>query len=123
MFDCVELDCAKHWDGNTEKDVTRLLSLSREKEQELCEDCISRAYLIDHCIYDLDNNMVCDLDDIRNAPSVYPKSDNSVLEDIKAEILDVYNNLTYQENHKVGGTWGLRKSLEIIDKHISGKES
>lgn len=27
MFDCDELECAKHWDGHTEKDVTRLLSL------------------------------------------------------------------------------------------------
>lgn len=28
LFDCEELECAKHWDGHTEKDVTRLLSLS-----------------------------------------------------------------------------------------------
>jgi len=27
LFDCVELPVAKHWDGHTEKDVTRLLSL------------------------------------------------------------------------------------------------
>lgn len=27
LFDCKELECAKHWDGHTEKDVTRLLSL------------------------------------------------------------------------------------------------
>lgn len=27
LFDCVELPAAKHWDGHTEKDVTRLLSL------------------------------------------------------------------------------------------------
>lgn len=27
LFDCEELECAKHWDGHTEKDVTRLLSL------------------------------------------------------------------------------------------------
>ena len=26
-FDCVELLCGKHWDGHTEDDVTRLLSL------------------------------------------------------------------------------------------------
>lgn len=26
-FDCVELPCGKHWDGHTEDDVTRLLSL------------------------------------------------------------------------------------------------
>ena len=28
MFDCVELPVSKHWDGHTEKDVTRLLSLN-----------------------------------------------------------------------------------------------
>lgn len=39
LFDCVELERGKHWDGHTEKDVTRLLSL----EQPSCEDCISRA--------------------------------------------------------------------------------
>jgi len=27
LFDCVELERGKHWDGHTEKDVTRLLSL------------------------------------------------------------------------------------------------
>ena len=28
LFNCEELECGKHWDGHTEKDVTRLLSLS-----------------------------------------------------------------------------------------------
>lgn len=27
LFDCADLPCGKHWDGHTEKDVTRLLSL------------------------------------------------------------------------------------------------
>ena len=27
MFNCKELECGKEWDGHTEKDVTRLLSL------------------------------------------------------------------------------------------------
>lgn len=27
LFDCVELPVAKHWDGHTEKDVTRLLNM------------------------------------------------------------------------------------------------
>ena len=30
LFDCEILDYAKHWDGHTEKDVTRLLSLEQE---------------------------------------------------------------------------------------------
>lgn len=29
IFECPELDRAKHWDGHTEKDVTRLLTLGR----------------------------------------------------------------------------------------------
>ena len=30
MFDCEVLKCGKHWDGHTEEDVTRLLSLKQE---------------------------------------------------------------------------------------------
>ena len=32
LFDCEELERAKHWDGHTEKDVTRLLSLEHESK-------------------------------------------------------------------------------------------
>lgn len=32
LFDCVELKCGKHWDGHTEEDVTRLLSLAQESK-------------------------------------------------------------------------------------------
>ena len=42
MFDCQELECGKEWDGHTEEDVTRLLSL----EQETSEDC-NREAMID----------------------------------------------------------------------------
>ena len=43
MFDCQELPVAKHWDGHTEKDVTRLLSLAdvqpvKHGRWELAED-------------------------------------------------------------------------------------
>jgi len=43
LFDCKELEVGKHWDGHTEKDVVRLLSL----EKEPCEDAVSRRELID----------------------------------------------------------------------------
>ena len=43
MFDCKELECGKEWDGHTEEDVTRLLSL----EQEPCEDAISRQAVLE----------------------------------------------------------------------------
>lgn len=33
LFDCVELERSNHWDGHTEKDVTRLLSLSLEQPE------------------------------------------------------------------------------------------
>lgn len=40
LFDCEELEYAKHWDGHTEKDVTRLLSLpSAQPEIIRCKDC------------------------------------------------------------------------------------
>ena len=33
LFDCIELERSKHWDGHTEKDVTRLLSLPSAQAQ------------------------------------------------------------------------------------------
>ena len=41
LFDCEILDYGKHWDGHTEKDVTRLLSLS-PAQAEPCEDALNR---------------------------------------------------------------------------------
>ena len=32
MFDCKELECGKEWDGHTEEDVTRLLSLEEQSK-------------------------------------------------------------------------------------------
>ncbi len=78
MFDCKELQCGKEWDGHTEEDVTRLLSL----EQEPCEDCISRQTAIDAIIsvdkYDLIASQIFykqkRIEKIKNLPSVYPKA-------------------------------------------------
>ena len=41
LFDCKELERSKHWDGHTEKDVTRLLSLPSVQPQQIvrCKDC------------------------------------------------------------------------------------
>ena len=41
-FKCKELECGKEWDGHTEEDVTRLLSL----KQEPCGDAVSREAVI-----------------------------------------------------------------------------
>ena len=37
LFDCEELECSKHWDGHTEKDVTRLLSLPFAQPEPLTD--------------------------------------------------------------------------------------
>ena len=44
LFDCIELERGKHWDGHTEKDVTRLLSL--EQEPKYCDRniCLKNEY-------------------------------------------------------------------------------
>lgn len=38
LFDCEELEYGKHWDGHTEKDVTRLLSLPSAQPKERTEE-------------------------------------------------------------------------------------
>ena len=39
LFDCEELERGKHWDGHTEKDVTRLLSLPSAQPEDICSEC------------------------------------------------------------------------------------
>ncbi|MBP3881807.1 MAG: zinc ribbon domain-containing protein [Lachnospiraceae bacterium] len=43
LFDCVELERAKHWDGHTEKDVTRLLSLPVLEKQETAKIVVGKS--------------------------------------------------------------------------------
>ena len=38
LFDCKELERGKHWDGHTEKDVTRLLSLPSAQQWIPCKE-------------------------------------------------------------------------------------
>lgn len=49
LFDCEELERSKHWDGHTEKDVTRLLSLPKAQLSQggTTSDLISRQAAID----------------------------------------------------------------------------
>lgn len=42
MFDCQELQCGKHWDGHTDKDVTRLLSLAKDPLVLHCDASLSK---------------------------------------------------------------------------------
>ena len=51
LFDCQELERGKHWDGHTDKDVIRLLSItSARTEQEILKEFEKLGYKI------LDNN-------------------------------------------------------------------
>ena len=49
MFDCEELERGKHWDGHTEKDVIRLLSLQKSQlyQQGTTSDLISKKAAIE----------------------------------------------------------------------------
>ena len=42
LFDCKELERGKHWDGHTEKDVTRLLSLPSAQPESKWIPCSER---------------------------------------------------------------------------------
>ena len=44
MFDCKELERARHWDGHTEKDVTRLLSLPSAQKWIPCSEETGEGY-------------------------------------------------------------------------------
>ena len=50
LFDCEELERGKHWDGHTEKDVTRLLSLPKAQlfSEDTTSDLISRTETVEH---------------------------------------------------------------------------
>lgn len=63
LFDCEELPVAKHWDGHTEKDVTRLLSLD-VRPVVLCRDCkyAERTGMADGCVW-CNENLLGRLDD------------------------------------------------------------
>ena len=52
-FECIDLPRAPHWDGHTEKDVTRLLSLpSAQPEIIRCEDCLHNGSFDTDCPID-----------------------------------------------------------------------
>jgi len=71
-FDCQELKCGKDWDGHTEEDVTRLLSLKPVP----CEDVVSRQAVLDNA-YAYGNGLepegyCVNVEDIQALPSVTP---------------------------------------------------
>lgn len=60
---------------------------------------------------------LCKRDLSKECKGDYKDCTDCILDKIRAEIEEVELNITYKENHKVGGTWGLRKALEIINKY------
>ena len=127
-----------------------LKELKAYKEGEECDDCISRKEAI-KSMKDLRDNYARKgnveyhphidfvLDILIGLPSVTPKIRTgkwhrefmkeqvpmSVMEDIKAEIKQIYNNTLdgYDWNYAKGRKDTCKKALEIIEKHISGKEN
>lgn len=65
LFDCVELPVAKHWDGHTEEDVTRLLSLD-VRPVVFCKDCRHRD----------PEDHKCDCGQLERAGCVFPVDDD-----------------------------------------------
>lgn len=59
---------------------------------------------------------------IEKAYNMGASEQEAVLDKIRAEIEEIYMNITYQENKDRKATWGLRKALEIIDKHRTESE-
>lgn len=57
-FECKELECGKEWDGHTEKDVTRLLSLKPEPY----EDCVSRQAVLKSLNCEINGQIISDTD-------------------------------------------------------------
>ena len=54
MFNCTELETAPEWDGHTDKDVTRLLSLTAEPGKRHLKDAVAIAdinYIMEHGVY------------------------------------------------------------------------
>ena len=80
LFDCVELERSKHWDGHTEKDVTRLLSLSAGNDTNIpSNDTISRQDVIElvkNSYYDLAESIEdtwAMVADVEKLPSAQPE--------------------------------------------------
>ena len=77
MFDCQELECGKEWDGHTEEDVTRLLSLESSDWISVSKrlpkiagvyrvtryypnNVMNPNYLVDACFFDGSNTWYSD---------------------------------------------------------------
>ena len=59
LFDCDILDYGKHWDGHTEKDVTRLLSLTSAEPRKKGKWIKNPEYIGDEISGFIDNHFSC----------------------------------------------------------------
>lgn len=136
MFDCQELECGKAWDGHTEKDVIRLLSL----EQQTYEDAVSRTAVID-LVADYDLHMGQVVKGIYALPSVTPKQpfinkpciSEGVCHEDKVNLLEKIRSEfenhcgLAKENHckycsYCNSLMGVKEILETIDKYKEESE-
>lgn len=87
LFDCEELDRGKYWDGHTEEDVIRLLSLPPIEPKPVCEDAISRADAIDALKKDIMGGLNYE-QILQSLPSVEPKRPKG---ELRNTIMDIYD--------------------------------
>ena len=92
----------------TEDMITEMEKLQEQNtalEQQPCEDCISREYILSkaHCCCDdlADDEPCCvDVDDIKNAPSVQPKPIECEDCISRKEVIQIINDFSYKNEHE-----------------------
>jgi len=119
LFDCEILDYGKHWDGHTEKDVTRLLSLQDVPDINVGrKDLIDRQDAIDvavQSIMDWDGMFIQEANcRIRDAINELPSAQPYTAEEIQKmqELESAQVERAYElgrESVQPTGTWLIRK--------------
>jgi len=108
LFDCKELERGKHWDGHTEKDVTRLLSLPKAQlsQEGTTFDTISRQAAIDALdkrFDDVPMELTTEIlqlrRDLRELPSAQPERKKDIIQkfhDYQVEWLTNHYDLEFE---------------------------
>ena len=94
LFDCEELERGKTWDGHTEKDVTRLLSLEHEPSGDAIDRKLVCAF-ISGLISD-DGEREKGLEYIRNMPPVNPQPCDDAID--RAEAIKIASGYCHPAN-------------------------
>jgi hypothetical protein len=112
--------------GNLENNMREMgIEVSILKEQEPCEDCISRAEVLKGKVIhqscdgvEIINSYAVPVEYIEQLPSIQPKSKTDMLDKIRDEI----------ERKACSGQWsdatvyGMLKAVAIVDKYTAEKE-